>query len=64
MTGLTSEQACRLQYAVLHFGGRRALRIVQVYGHADGPAAAEDNEALLLAAVSWLRSLGDVPALL
>ncbi|CAK0881315.1 unnamed protein product [Prorocentrum cordatum] len=37
---------------------------MHVCGHADGPAAAEDKEALLLAAVSWLRSLGDVPALL
>ena len=64
MAGLTVEQACRLQYAVLHLGGQRALHIVQVYGYADGPSVAEDNEALLVAAVSWLRSLGDVPALL
>ena len=64
MVGLAPEQARRLQYAVLHLGGHRALHIVQVYGHADGLAAADDNEALLIAAVSWLRSLGGVPALL
>lgn len=64
IAGLTVEQARRLQYAVVHLGGQRALHVVQVYGHADGPCVAEDNETLLLATMSWLRSLGDVPALL
>jgi len=52
MAGLSPDQACRLQYAMVHLGGRRALHIVQVYGHADGAMAAEDNEALLVAALS------------
>lgn len=55
--GLSSDQACRLQYAVVHLGKRRAIHTVQIYGHVDGPAA-------VVAAVSWLRSLGDVPALI
>ena len=29
MAGLSPEQACRLQYAVVHLGGRRALHITQ-----------------------------------
>ncbi|CAK0911414.1 unnamed protein product, partial [Prorocentrum cordatum] len=64
MVSMTPEQACRLQCAVLRLGGQRASHIAQVYDYADGAAAVEDNEALLLAALSWFRSLGDVPALL
>ena len=62
--GLNPDQEKRMQYAVVHLGRQRALHIVQIYGYADGAAAVPDNERLVLAALAWLRSLGDVPALI
>ena len=64
ISGIDRAQATRMQYAVVHAGRHRALHIVQLYGYADGPAATQDNERLVFAALAWLRSLGDVPALL
>jgi endonuclease/exonuclease/phosphatase family metal-dependent hydrolase len=64
MQGVEQSMRGRMQYAVIHFGRRRALHIVQLYGVADGSRAATDfNASLMLAAVAWLRSLGDVPSL-
>eukprot|EP00974_Lingulodinium_polyedra_P088920 8619432-Lingulodinium_polyedra.AAC.1 len=54
----------RAQYAVVHAGGARALHVAQVYGEAEGARNADNNLALVMEAVAWLRSLGDVPALL
>eukprot|EP00974_Lingulodinium_polyedra_P074213 7191973-Lingulodinium_polyedra.AAC.1 len=54
----------RVQYAVAHAGGARALHVVQVYGDSQGARSADSNLALVMEAVAWLRSLGDVPALL
>ncbi len=62
--GLSVEQAARMQYAVAHMGRSRALHVVQLYGYADGATKNEDNEHLVLLALAWLRSLGDVPALI
>eukprot|EP00974_Lingulodinium_polyedra_P095254 9229552-Lingulodinium_polyedra.AAC.1 len=62
--GLTEAERQQLQYLVVHAGRRKALHVVQLYGWADGRAAAADNARLLLCAVSWVRSLGDVPALI
>jgi len=62
---LTVEQmGGRLQYAVVHCGSRCAFHVMQLYGHTDGPSVVALNEELLMAALSWLRSRGDVPALL
>ena len=47
---------------VVHAGGARALHIVQVYGESSGPRSADYNLSLVMEAVAWLRSLGDVPA--
>jgi endonuclease/exonuclease/phosphatase family metal-dependent hydrolase len=64
MQGVDQRMRGRMQYAGIHFGRRRALHIVQLYGIADGSRTAADfNASLVLAAVAWLRSLGDVPAL-
>ena len=63
VTNLAEDQTGRLQYAVIHVGRRRALHVVQIYGHADGSTKLADNERLVVAAMAWLRSLGDVPAL-
>jgi ribonuclease HI len=61
---VTDEQR-RMQYAVVHFGKRCALHIMQLYGRAEGGKPAEEfNASLVLAAAAWLRSLGDVPALI
>eukprot|EP00974_Lingulodinium_polyedra_P063742 6154126-Lingulodinium_polyedra.AAC.1 len=54
----------RVQYAVVHAGGARALHVVQVYGESESARSADANIALVMEAVAWLRSLGDVPALL
>ena len=62
--GLEPGQASRMQYAVVHLCNERALHIVQIDGHADGATKDEDNEKLVIAAMSWLRSLGDVPSLI
>jgi ribonuclease HI len=64
MVGIEQRMRGRMQYAVVHFGRRQALHIVQLYGIADGSKAAADfNASLVLAAVAWLSSLGDVPML-
>eukprot|EP00974_Lingulodinium_polyedra_P052630 5063091-Lingulodinium_polyedra.AAC.1 len=52
----------RAQYLVVHLGGARVLHLVQIYGTSDGARAADANLGLVVAAVAWLRSLGDVPA--
>eukprot|EP00974_Lingulodinium_polyedra_P008646 826200-Lingulodinium_polyedra.AAC.1 len=60
---LSDEDRARMQYLVVHAGRGRALHVVQVYGWSEGERAAADNAALVMAAVAWVRSLGDVPAL-
>eukprot|EP00974_Lingulodinium_polyedra_P111245 10760551-Lingulodinium_polyedra.AAC.1 len=60
---LTADERARLQYLVADAGRGRALRVVQAYGWPEGERAAADNARLLMAAVAWVRSLGDVPAL-
>eukprot|EP00974_Lingulodinium_polyedra_P010444 1002915-Lingulodinium_polyedra.AAC.1 len=60
---LPDEERARLQYVVVHAGRARALHVVQVYGWPEGDRAASDNAALVMAAIAWLRSLGDVPSL-
>ena len=62
--GLQPEHIGRLQYAVMHLGRRQSLHIVQIYGHADGQQKDDNNEKLIMAAMAWLRSLGDVPAVI
>ena len=62
--GLEPQQASRMQYGVLHLGKHRVLHMVQIYGHADGAVKDEDNAKLIIAAMAWLRSLGDVPSLI
>jgi hypothetical protein len=53
-----------MQYAAVHLERKRALHIVQLYGLADGSRTSLDfNASLVLAAVAWLRPLGDVPML-
>eukprot|EP00974_Lingulodinium_polyedra_P014854 1437719-Lingulodinium_polyedra.AAC.1 len=61
--GLTEAERQRMQYLVVRAGRRKALRVVQFYGWADGRTVAVDNACLFMCAVSWLRSLGDVPVL-
>ena len=53
-----------MQYAVVHMGSQHALHIVQIYGHAVGASKDDDNEKLVMAAMMWLRSLGDVPSIM
>eukprot|EP00974_Lingulodinium_polyedra_P078882 7640820-Lingulodinium_polyedra.AAC.1 len=45
-------------------GGDKVLHIVQVYGHAEGARAADGNLRIVVDAMAWLRSLGDVPAII
>eukprot|EP00974_Lingulodinium_polyedra_P109180 10564320-Lingulodinium_polyedra.AAC.1 len=54
----------RVQYAVAHAGGARALHVIQVYGESEGARSADSNLAIVSEAIAWLRSLGDVPAVL
>eukprot|EP00974_Lingulodinium_polyedra_P039611 3800054-Lingulodinium_polyedra.AAC.1 len=63
MQGCATDEEGRLQFLAAHAGGRRALHVVLVYGHAEGARAAEANVRLVMEAVAWLRSLGEVPAL-
>ena len=64
LEGMEPRMRKRMQYAVVHFGRQRALHIIQIYGSAEGgKIAGEFNGSLVLAAVAWIRSLGDVPAL-
>eukprot|EP00974_Lingulodinium_polyedra_P038819 3718373-Lingulodinium_polyedra.AAC.1 len=44
-------------------GGSRVLHVVQIYGQSEGRRSADANLGLVVAAVAWLLSLGDVPAL-
>eukprot|EP00974_Lingulodinium_polyedra_P036738 3522689-Lingulodinium_polyedra.AAC.1 len=54
----------RVQYAVVHAGGARALHIVQIYGESQGARSADANLTIVTEAIAWLRSLGDAPAIL
>jgi ribonuclease HI/endonuclease/exonuclease/phosphatase family metal-dependent hydrolase len=64
LVGVELRMRERMQYAVVHFGRKRALHIIQLYGLADGSRASIDfNVSIVTTAVGWLRSLGDVPAL-
>eukprot|EP00974_Lingulodinium_polyedra_P129510 11210304-Lingulodinium_polyedra.AAC.1 len=45
-------------------GGGSARHVVQVYGHAEGARAADANLRIAVDAMAWLRSLGDVPAII
>jgi ribonuclease HI len=63
--GIPERLTDRLQYAAVYLGQRRVVHLIQIYGHAEGDARAiEDNAQLVLAAAAFLRSLGDVPALI
>ena len=63
--GVPARLAPRLQYAAIYLGRGCVVHVVQCYGHAEGDArAAEDNAQMVLAAAAFLRSLGDVPALI
>jgi ribonuclease HI len=64
LDGVEPRMRERMQYAAVHFGRKRALHVIQLYGRADGSRVSSDfNASLVTAAVGWLRSLGDVPAL-
>ena len=53
MSGLATSMRHRMQYVVIDFGQRRALHMVQVYGWADGMAAAEELPSGAPAAEAW-----------
>eukprot|EP00974_Lingulodinium_polyedra_P003567 335551-Lingulodinium_polyedra.AAC.1 len=58
---LSVEEQQRLQYAAVRCGRRRTLRVMQVYGWAEGATAAADNARVVMRAISWLRCLGAPP---
>ena len=64
MRGVSGDAAPRLQHLAVHLGRKDALHVVNVYGYTGGARVAELNEMLLLEAVAWLQSLGDIPALI
>ncbi len=46
-------------------GQRRVVHLCKIYGHAEHDARViEDNAQLVLSAAAFLRSLGDIPALI
>eukprot|EP00974_Lingulodinium_polyedra_P032016 3083672-Lingulodinium_polyedra.AAC.1 len=62
--GTAGWAAGRVQYLVVHLGAARVLHVVQVYGESEGARSAQSNLHVVVEAVAWLRSLGDVPAVI
>ncbi|CAK0837858.1 unnamed protein product, partial [Prorocentrum cordatum] len=52
----------RLQHFAMHFGGARAVHVMNCYGYAGGRPDSERNADLILEGLEWLRGLGGVPA--
>lgn len=64
MEGLAPEQQARIQLVAVFLGDHRVIHVLNLYGRPGGARDQDWNAQLVLAAVSWQRSLGQTPALL